>query len=210
MKYLTAYCVSGLLALGSSSAFAQGPQPGTPGTPAGAPQESRTTTTETRNFVQEGAHLYAGANYGLVRARGDEFDDDDDFFELNFGGFFNPYVGVEANAAYFGEYGGDLGNVDVEGYGIALVGRLPIHETWGIYAKVGQFWWDSDVETPVGSFSTDGNDTFYGVGTDIPLTEHLNLIVEYNRFAIDTRLDDVPALENPDLDTFKVGLRLIF
>lgn len=156
------------------------------------------------------AHVYVGGSYGGFKARGGEFDDDKDFFELSFGGFFNPYVGLEASATYFGEYGNRLATADAEGYGMAVIGRLPLSDSWGLYAKGGQFFWEADIDTPVGSGDTDGDDPFYAAGMDFRLAQNLNMIVEYSRYEIDTRLEELPNVEDTDLDTVKVGLRLRF
>lgn len=198
MKKSTVYCLTSLLALGSASALAQDTQ-----------QEPRTTAGNDRTIHADG-HFYVGGNYGMAKPRGEEFDDENDFIEVNAGGFFNPYVGLEASATLFDDYSSDLGSLEIEGYGIALIGRLPVYDDWGIYAKVGQFFWDSEIDTAVGSYSNDGNDTFFGIGTDLPITENLKVIVEYNRYAIDSRLDEVPGIDNTDLDTVKAGIRLAF
>ncbi|MEX1057500.1 MAG: porin family protein [Natronospirillum sp.] len=188
MKQSMIYGIAGMLALTSATVLAQN----------GASGNS------------EEAHVYVGGSYGGFKASGGEFDDEKDFFELTFGGFFNPYVGLEASATYFGEYGGSLATADAKGYGMAIVGRLPLSDSWGIYAKGGQFFWDVDIDTPVGSTETDGNDLFYAAGMDFRLAQNLNMIVEYSRYEIDTELEDLPNVEDTDLDTVKVGLRLRF
>lgn len=158
----------------------------------------------------DGPHAYIGANYGLFRARGGEFDDEDDLLELNAGYFFNPHFGLEASATWFGEYGGSIASADVYGYGLAAVGRLPVTDTWSLYAKGGQFFWRADVTTEVGDTDFDGDDLFYALGTDIRLSEGLSLVIEYTRYEIDTRASDFPGVDNTDLDTLKAGIRLRF
>lgn len=197
MKTLTHYCLASALIVGSSAAVAQG-----------------TTGTETdrnQSGVQDNpGHLYLGLGYGGFRAKGGDFDDDNDFFEGKFGGYFTPYIGMEASATYFGNYGGDALSADVKGYGISLLGRLPLSDNWGLYAKGGQFFWDTDVDSALGSYSIDGDDFFYGVGMDFGLTSSVSMIVEYNRYDIDTRVDDLPGAESTDLDTLQVGVRFRF
>lgn len=188
MKQSMIYSMAGILALTSGAALSQD---------GASPND-------------EAAHAYVGGSYGGFKASGGEFDDDKDFFELSFGGFFNPYVGLEGSATYFGEYGSDLATADAKGYGLAIIGRLPLSESWGLYAKGGQFFWDADIDTPVGSDSTDGDDPFYAAGMDFRLAPNLNMIVEYSRYEIDTRLEELPNVEDTDLDTMKVGVRLRF
>ncbi len=188
MKQSMIYGIAGILALTSGAALAQ--------------------DSVSRN--QDAAHAYVGGSYGGFKARGGEFDDDKDFIELSFGGFFNPYVGLEASATYFGEYGGNLAKADAKGYGMAVIGRLPLSDSWGLYAKGGQFFWDAKIKTPVGNRKTDGDDPFYAAGMDFRLAQNLNMIVEYSRYEIDTRIEDLPNVEDTDLDTVKVGVRLRF
>ncbi|MGD8175001.1 porin family protein [Marinimicrobium sp. ARAG 43.8] len=185
MKQSIAYGIAGLMAMSSGVAMAQ-------------------------DRYSDDSHVYIGGAYGGFKARGGDFDDDQDFYEFSFGGFFNPYLGLEASATFFGEYGGDLVEADAEGYGVALIGRLPLTDSWGIYAKAGQFFWDVDVDSDLGSASTDGDDPFFGVGTDIRLATNLSMIIEYDRYKIDTAVEDWPGVDDTDLDTVKVGLRLRF
>jgi OmpA-OmpF porin, OOP family len=176
------------------------------GTEAGSPRYGQTDVPQ----YERSPYFYVGASYGLFRSRGGDFDDDSDFFEGTAGGFFNAYFGVEASATYFSRYRSDLASADSYGFGLAIQGRLPLSEVWGIYAKAGQFFWRSSIDTEIGSISADGNDFFFGAGTDISLTDALDLIVEYSRYDIDNRLDELPGEHTTDLDTLKVGLRLRF
>jgi OmpA-OmpF porin, OOP family len=169
---------------------------------------AQTQTTDWR--YQAGPQGYVGASYGWFKSRGGDFDDDRDLWDVHAGFLFNGFVGLEANYTRFGRYGGDLASSRTDGFGIALVGRVPLSETWGAYAKVGQFFWDADVRTPVGRSSFDGDDTFFGIGTDFRVADHVNLVVEYNRYRIDTRADDLPGVRRTDLDTVKLGVRLQF
>lgn len=196
MKKAATYSIATALMFGSSTLAAQ---------------DTSVTEPETRERAHENSpHLYIGAGYGGFRARGGEFDDNNDFLELKFGGFFTPYVGLEGSATYFGNYGGDMASADVKGYGVSAIGRLPLSDTWGIYAKGGLFFWDTDIDTSIGSYKADGNDPFYGVGMDFRLTPNLSMIAEYNRYAIDTRVEDLPGVDDTDLDTLQLGVRWQF
>jgi len=176
-----------------------------------AAQDTPVTEPDRDDGVHEHSpHFYIGAGYGGFRARGGEFDDNNDFVELKVGGYFTPYVGLEGSATYFGNYGGDLASADVKGYGLSVIGRLPLSETWGVYAKGGLFFWDTDIETSVSSHTADGNDPFFGVGMDFRLTQNLSMIAEYNRYAIDTRVEDLPGVDDTDLDTLQLGVRWQF
>lgn len=159
---------------------------------------------------QDTPHLYVGGSYGFFKSSGGDFDDEEDLLEVNVGGFFNPYVGLEGSATFFGEYGGDIASADAHGYGLAAVGRLPLSESWGIYGKAGQFFWEVDVDSALGSEELDGNDPFLGAGTDFRLTDNLRLTVEYARYLIETEWEELPETDDSDLDTLKVGVRFTF
>lgn len=184
MKQSIVYGFAGLLTLTSGAALAQS--------------------------SDDDAHVYIGGSYGGFKASGGEFDDEKDLIEVSFGGFFNPYLGLEASGTYFGEYGGDLATAEAEGYGMALIGRVPLSDTWGLYAKGGQFFWEASIDTPFGSAETDGDDPFFAAGTDVDLASNLSMIIEYSRYQIDTELEELEGVEDTDLDTVKVGVRLEF
>lgn len=197
MKAFTTYSFAGLLVMSSAAIYAQ--------------DSSAQTRGDTRSDNQQSdAHVFVGGSYGGFKTRGGEFDDDNDFYEGTIGGFFNSYVGLEGSATYFGEYGNDFVSTDSHGYGIALIGRIPLTETWGLYAKGGQFFWETELDTPAGGADTDGNDPFYGAGMDFRLANSLNMIIEYTRYAIGSDTESIPDTSDTDLDTLKVGLRLRF
>jgi hypothetical protein len=154
--------------------------------------------------------VFLGGNYGGFKARGGEFDDDRDLVEAVGGFRLNRYLALEGNYIDFGEYGSSLASADVDGWGVAFTGRLPLTRTFGVYAKAGQFFWDAETEVAGIRDDQDGDEPFYGVGVDFAITERVQLIAEYNRFDVD--LDDdsfaVPVRDSDtDLDVAKIGVR---
>ena len=163
--------------------------------------------------ADNGAHLYIGGNYGGYKERGGDFDEDDDFKEALVGLQFNPFLAIEASYLDFGEFGGDLGSAEVDGYDIAVVGRLPLTESFGLFAKAGQLFWDADVSFTGLSESYDGNEPFVGVGADFSVTNNLVVALEYDRYAVDLDDSNFPAPAqrfDKDIDTVKLGARLLF
>ncbi|NKI17132.1 porin family protein [Spongiibacter sp. KMU-166] len=160
-----------------------------------------------------GPHMYVGGNYGVYKSRDGDFDEDDDFVELSLGAQFNQYFGVEAGYLNFGEFSGTAGSADIDGYDLAVVGRLPLTESFGLYAKAGQLFWDADFDFLGTKQSYDGDEPFVGVGVDFKVAENLAVNLEYDRYNID--LDD-SSFPNPannwegDMDTMKIGARLMF
>ncbi len=162
----------------------------------------------------DNAGLYLGANYGGYKARGGEFEDENDYFEALVGYKFNSFIAIEANYANFGEYGNDDASVEVDGWGGALVGFLPLSDNFQLYAKAGQFFSTVDVE--IGDFSEDFEDEqiFYGVGVNFVVMDPLSISVEYDRYKIAIDDSDWPPEEidgsDTDIDTIKVGAKFTF
>jgi opacity protein-like surface antigen len=160
-----------------------------------------------------GPHAYIGANYGGYKDRGGDFDEDDDFKEALIGAQVNQFLGFEASYIDFGSFGGDVGKADVDGYGLAVVGRIPLTEQLGIYAKAGQIFWDADVRVAGLKQSYDGDEPFFGVGADIKVSEHFVVALEYDRYKIDLEDSTLPAPATNwegDMDTVKLGARFMF
>ncbi|MDF1693934.1 MAG: outer membrane beta-barrel protein [Zhongshania sp.] len=160
-----------------------------------------------------GPHAYVGANYGGYKDRGGDFDEDDDFKEALIGAQVNQFLGFEASYIDFGSFGGDVGKADVDGYGLAVVGRLPLTEQLGIYAKAGQLFWDADVRVAGLKQSYDGDEPFVGIGADIKVSEHFVVALEYDCYKIDLDDSSFPAPASNwegDMDTVKLGARFMF
>lgn len=157
--------------------------------------------------------FYAGGSYGLAKSRGGEFDDDDDILGAMFGFKFNPYFGVEGVYTKFGEFGNALASAEVDGYGVAVVGSLPVTDMLSIYAKAGQFF--SQVEVEVAGFDDtfDDEQIFYGLGVDLAISDPLSVIAEYDRYRVnvdDSGWPDNSDSSDFDIDTLKVGFKFKF
>ncbi|MCR6652060.1 MAG: porin family protein [Cellvibrionaceae bacterium] len=166
-------------------------------------------------YAQSNDHTgpYIGANYGMFKSRGDDFEDDNNYYEILAGYRFLPFLGVEVNYADFGEFGGDFASADVDGWGVAAVGFLPLSDSFNIYAKAGQFF--STVDVNVAGFNDDFDDEqiFYGVGVNFVVAQPLNISIEYNRYKVEVDDSDWPvqlSSSDTDIDTIKVGAKFTF
>ncbi|MDO6561816.1 porin family protein [Amphritea sp. 1_MG-2023] len=131
-------------------------------------------------------------------------DDSDQGFKV-FGGYrFNKNIAVEGYYADLGDLeltGGSV-NVDaaIDGYGVSLVGLLPVTEQVDLFAKVGMFHWSNDVSSNVGvSGGDDGTDGSYGLGVAYTM-DSVTFRAEFERYD----LGDV------DVDLISAGLALNF
>ena len=157
--------------------------------------------------------FFIGAHYGQYSSDGEEFDDDNDFYDVIIGGLINPYIGVEGGYSDLGTIGGNVASADLYGYHIAGLLRMPIGKSFGIYAKGGQFFWKSEVEALGFAEDLDGDEPFYGVGVDFAFNQHVSMDVEYLRYKVDLDDSNLPDLVDDyetDIDTAKVGLKVFF
>ena len=165
------------------------------------------------NYRHTDAGPYIGANYGMFKSRGDDFEDENDLFEFLAGYRFNGFFGLEANYTNFGEFGGDLASAEVDGWGVAAVGHIPLSQSFALYAKAGQFFSTVDVEVAGFQDDFDDDQIFYGIGASFAVAEPVDLIVEYNRYKVEVDDSDWPVeldSSDTDIDTIKVGVRLTF
>lgn len=156
--------------------------------------------------------FYVGGNYGGFKARGGDFEDENDLIEGVLGVRVSPYFSVEGAYTYFGEFG-DVADADLDGLSLAGAVRLPVSDTFGVYLKGGYLWWEADVEAGALDDSIDGEEPFYGAGVDFKVSDHVNLALEYLRYEVDLSDSDLPdAVDDyeADMDAVKVGAKFLF
>lgn len=157
--------------------------------------------------------VYLGGSYGGYKARGGDFDDENDLYEVLGGWQITPHVGIEGNYTDFGKYGSSAASADVDGVGAALVGQLPLTDSFSLYGKGGLFWWDGDVRVLGAHRGFEDESLFYGVGARFRLTDAVGLTAEYKRYEIEFEGEDFPVppdSDDTDLDTITVGARVSF
>lgn len=173
--------------------------------------------------------LYAGAGLGhskldndtldLLGDFGASTDDSDTAYKLFVGYRFNPNFAVEASYLDFGDFtasgilNGEPANAkaSADGFGFALVGRLPIQGGFSIHGKLGMVAWDGEVSASFTdgngdrwnlSASEDGTDPFYGIGVEYEV-ERILLRAEYERYDISESGEDFEI----DLLSASIGYR---
>ena len=154
---------------------------------------------------------YLGGKYGGFKARGGEFDDERDFYEVVGGWQLTPYFAIEGNYADFGNYGNDVASADLEGGGLALVGQLPVTDSLALYAKGGQFWWDGDVKLLGIEGDLDEESPFYGLGAKFMVTDAFGINAEYKRYEVEYN-SSTPDFDDDDsdMDTVTIGANYYF
>ena len=143
-----------------------------------------------------------GAGYGFTKLKDDEFKEDEAAKKIFALVKFNEYIGVEASYIDFDEAGNDVLTLDADGRSLAVIFEAPLSESFSLYAKGGQLWWDADAAiTPINaSDNYDGDEAFWGGGAKIRLSENLDLRIEYERFDFNISRDEIDVLQQDDID----------
>lgn len=156
---------------------------------------------------------YIGAGAGLttvdvcddLNSLGATSCDDEDTGLKVFGGYkFNPNFAVEGLWADLGEVSatgpGGTATVEVDGFGAAAVGIIPLNEQFSIFGKVGAFMWDASGGGAASGTDDDGTDIMFGAGVSWDFTSRFGVRAEWERFDID----------GDDVDFLSVGLQINF
>jgi len=159
---------------------------------------------ESGNGWQYSPEFSIGGGYGLTKLKDGDFDEEE-AAKKAFAVFkINEFIGIEAAYIDFDESGNEAFDIDIKGKALDLILELPISQSFSIYAKGGQMWWDADTNIDTSEFITssdsDGDETFWGVGTKFRLAEHLDLRVEYERFNFEISRDEINVLQPDDID----------
>lgn len=89
---------------------------------------------------------------------------------------------------------------------ISLLGtaRLPITDQFGVFGKVGAFYWDAEADFTAdgvsGSEDDDGVDLTFGVGAQYDFTDRLGARIEWERFT------NVGDEDESDIDLLSAGI----
>jgi OmpA-OmpF porin, OOP family len=130
-------------------------------------------------YADQAPGFYAGAGIGQATVKVDDsaFDDSDTAFKV-FGGYnFNNNFAAEvtyfdggAPGESFDLGGGDTGRVEAAftGLNLSVIGRIPVSESFAVFAKVGYSSYDVKVKASAFGFSDSAsdseNDLSYGAG----------------------------------------------
>ncbi|MGM0982551.1 MAG: outer membrane beta-barrel protein [Pseudomonadota bacterium] len=115
-----------------------------------------------------------------------------------------------AEASY--RYNSQPGNAELsaEGFGFALVGKLPIQNGFSVHGKLGMIAWDADLKDNYfdgtartsDAYGEDGTDPFYGIGAEYEINQ-LMMRAEYERYDISESGEDFEI----DLVSASLGYR---
>lgn len=143
-----------------------------------------------------------GGGYGLTKLKDEDFSEDEAAKKAFAVVKFNEYIGLEAAYVDFDKARNDAFILDADGKTLAAIFEAPLSPGFSLYAKGGQIWWDAkaSVNSSVVSASYDGDETFWGAGAKIRLTDNLDLRIEYERFNFEISRDEFDVLQQDDID----------
>lgn len=159
--------------------------------------------------------FFIGGSYGGYKSHDGEFRDENDLLGLSAGYQFNPFFALEAEYLDFGEFGRDKDEIagELKGVALGVRGRLPLTETFGVYAKAGAFASSFDVDAFDESETYDEVNPYVGAGVDFLVAPQLTAFAEYDRYNVDIDESDFNGQvtnDGPAFDTARVGVRFQF
>ncbi|MGB2109560.1 MAG: outer membrane beta-barrel protein, partial [Marinobacter vinifirmus] len=116
---------------------------------------------------------YISGSYGGYKSHGGEFEDENDLLGAALGYQFNEFFALEAEYIDFGNFGDDEVEGKLKGAGLSAIGRLPLTNSFGVYAKAGAFASAFDVDAFDESETYDEVNPYVGAGVDFRVTEQL-------------------------------------
>ncbi len=82
------------------------------------------------------------------------------------------------------------GRINVTGLNFALLGIVPVSESFSVFGKLGFFAWESDARDVTGGFpfqqTIDGADISFGIGLQLNITRNISLRLEAESFNINS------------------------
>ncbi|KMV29156.1 hypothetical protein AB733_19410 [Photobacterium swingsii] len=174
--------------------------------------------------VQANEGVYVGANYQVNNLKVKDVDVKKDTSTLNLiaGYDFNEYVAVEGNIGL--GMSSESGTVSATrsyefkqgmSYGINAVGKLPLHEMFGLYAKVG--YGSSQVEftqKEKGAKSATNKENIggltYAAGFQVNVMPELAITAEYGVFGESKEMGPKDAKSKIQSSGFNVGMKYKF
>jgi len=152
---------------------------------------------------------YVTGKVGVLKVDNSDFSDETEGYQFTVGASPIPYMSIEASYHDFGDTGNEVSSASSKGYSLAAVGDLPVTESFGLFAKIGNLWWDSDYTISGVREEDQSTDIFYGVGGKFEVAEQLNLVLSYDRYKI--AIDRTAGADfESDLDLASLGLNFSF
>lgn len=147
------------------------------------------------------AGFYIGGSWGAYSVDESSLDDNDDMLKGFVGFQLNEMFGIEGQWTDFDRISNDNNDrFEGDGKGLAAVLSFPISDRSAVFAKLGNFWWDSESSIAGSSPDPDGSDPFFGAGVKFGFNRNVAVRAEWERYDV----------ANVDIDAFTVGVQFTF
>lgn len=162
----------------------------------------------------EGISPYIGGSYGRIDINNDDFgDDDDSTYSIYSGLKIGPIFAAQLGYVDFGGTSNDFFSTDTDGIELSGLARLLNTNAVDLYVRGGVLFWDAQLNSEAFSTDNDGEELFWGVGSDFHLTEDLSLRLEYTRYNVEYQDDEFgPIADGTDynMNHLNAGINLSF
>lgn len=149
------------------------------------------------------AQVYVGGAYGLSDSRSSKDNvpemEGDAGYRVNVGNQLSNTFSFEFAYVDLGSYlVGTLNDepdanessdqLDISGYELAVIGKLPIRKKFSLFARLGLFAWDGervivDVNSAeTNAFISSDEDVSVGLGVEMEFLDHLGVVLEANQY----------------------------
>jgi hypothetical protein len=147
---------------------------------------------------------YVGASIGEAEYTIPALDTgslDLDSFSLEAGYSLSENFALEASYQDMGSISDGETELSMDGFALALVGTLPLNESFALTASLGSLFWDLSVSDSFDEISADGSDMFYSVGAKYTATEAVDLTLDFGFYDADSVIN---------MDTLSFGVHFNF
>ena len=147
---------------------------------------------------------YVGASIGEAEYTAPALADGSmelDSFSLEAGYYLNENWAVEVSYEDLGSISDGFTELSFDGYTLAIVGSLPLNDSFALTATVGTLFWNLGVEDAYDDVSADSSDMFYSVGAKYAANESIDLTLNFDFFDLESVID---------VDTVSLGARFKF
>ena len=134
--------------------------------------------------------IYVGGSWGAYSIKKSNLDDHAHVVKAVAGAQFSNWFALEGSWTDFDNTNNGGDRFSADGKGLAALISLPAGRNSSVFAKAGQYWWNSDSSLGGDLGASKGNDPFWGVGFKHGFNNHLALRVEVERYDVSaTRLN---------------------
>lgn len=164
--------------------------------------------------ANEGISPYIGGAYGRIDVNNDDFGDDDDATYSIYSGIkIGPVFAAQLGYVDFGGTDNDFFSSSTTGIELSGLAYVLNTEMIDLYLRGGLLFWDAELNSDSFSTDNDGDELFWGVGSDINLTDNLSIRLEYARYNVEYEDDEFGPLAGGtqyDLNHLNAGINYSF